>query len=275
MKFAVVFLASFFFVVGLGYLALKLRPDAVNDSRLPAVIHIYCAAGVAAPVGEIVKAYNDEQGTRIEIVRTGGSGELAGQLKAEFETGLIGGADLYITADDQLMDKAQAEQIVARQFRLAGQKPVIAVAADGDLQIPDLGSLLSQSDLRFGIASDRAAIGRLIRRIADQQGRLAELEAAKTIDAENVMTLAQALVTGSLDAAIVWDATVTQINQEERLLKIANFPDANNDFPSDIVIGVTTRTESPQQSLRFAKYLQDSRFARQIFEEYGYTNHRD
>lgn len=275
MKFVVVFLTSFLFVLGLGYLALELRPDAITDSRLTPPIRIYCASGVATPVGEIANVFNEEQGTQIEIVRTGGSGELAGQIKAEFESGLVGGADLFISADEQLMNKAQAEQIIAQQFRLARQKPVIAVAADDDLQIPDLESLLNQSKLRFGIASNRAAIGRLTRMVAKQQGCLNELESAKTIDAENVMTLAQALVTGSLDAAIVWDATVTLVNQEQQLLKISTILDPHNDFPSGIVIGVTNRSDSPQQSLRFAEHLRDSKFSQQVFESHGYANHGD
>lgn len=275
MKFVVVFMTSFLFVAVLGYLALMLRPDAIGDSRLPLSVRIYCASGVATPVGEIADAYNDEQGTQIEIVRTGGSGELAGQIKAEFATGLVEGADLFISADEHLMNKAQTEQIIDQQFRLAGQKPVIAVAADDDLRIPDLGSLVNQPKLRYGIASERAAIGRLTRMIAKQQGWLSELESAKTIDAENVMTLAQALVTGSLDAAIVWDATVTQINREKQLLKIVTFLDANSDHPSGIVIGVTSKSSHPQLSSRFAIHLRDSEYSRQVFEEYGYTNHGD
>ena len=37
------------------------------------------------------------------------------------------------------------------------------------------------------------------------------LEERKATDAENVMTLAQALVAGSLNAAVIWDTTVSPV----------------------------------------------------------------
>ncbi len=49
-----------------------------------------------------------------------------------------------MTADDELLKKAQSEGIFSEAYRLAEQQPVIAVAASSDLKIDDLKSLLDQ-----------------------------------------------------------------------------------------------------------------------------------
>ena len=120
------------------FLAVQLRPDALRETSRQTV-RIYCAAGMARPVEDIVKAYNAQYGTDVEIVRTGGSGELAGQIKTEFETGLVGGADIYITADDRLLDKAHQSGVIAERFSVAEPRPVIAVPISSEIPIGGLG----------------------------------------------------------------------------------------------------------------------------------------
>ena len=268
----VILLLSVFIVAGLGYLALSLRPDAKRNANEKTTVRIYCAAGIAKPVEQIVNAYNEAYQANIEIVRTGGSGELAGLIKTESETGLVGGADLYITADDFLLKKAHDEGIVAEQFSLAEQRPVIAVTVQSGREINNINALVV-GDLRFGIASERAAVGKLARKIADRENVGVELEEKKATDSENVMTLAQALATGSLDAAIIWDTTVNQVNQANGrdVLKIAAVADRTNKIKSNIAAGVIASTESPTPTLRFARYLNGSTKAREAFEQFGFT----
>lgn len=272
---SMLFLASAALVIGLGLLALRLRPDAQRVDQDQAMVRIYCAAGVAKPVEKIIQAYNDTYQARIEIVRTGGSGELAGQIKTEFETGLVGGADLYITADRLLLNKAFEAGIIAERFQLAQQRPVIATAVDCEFEITSMNDLVTQ-EIKYGIASERAAVGKLARSIADRYGILSELEANKATDAENVMTLAQALTTGSIDAAIMWDTTVNQINQTRQIngtsiLKISALADPADKAKSNIAAGVMTSTRTPTSCLRFLRFLTGSQTARDSFQEFGFT----
>ena len=106
------FVSSGLLLVALLILAIQIRPDAKRESSRQTV-RIYCAAGIAKPVEDVVSAYNAQYGADVQIVRTGGSGELAGQITMEFETGLVGGADIYITADDQLLDKTYQAGAIA------------------------------------------------------------------------------------------------------------------------------------------------------------------
>ena len=260
----------------LGFLILQIRPDAKRFSSSQQTVRVYCASGIAKPVEQIIRKFNRDYGAHVEIVRTGGSGELAGQIKTEFKTNLRDGADLYITADDRLLTQGQAEGVYAERFSLAEQKPVIAVASSRKIEIRSVIELVQSDDLKFGVASERAAVGKIIRNIAKREGVLTDLESKKTTDAENVMTLAQALVAGSLDAAVIWDTTVAQINQANSsedgpLLEISAFADPLDEFKSDIAIGVIARSKAPTDCLRFARYLTAPETGKMDFTKLGFS----
>ena len=255
------------------YLALALRPESKREFAGEQELNIYCAAGIAKPVQEVLDAHNREFGTRFKLARTGGSGELAGQIKTEFETGVEKGADLYVTADPLLLDKARAEGIVAERFELAEQRPVVAVRSEASVSIESFQAL-AKSDIRFGIASERAAVGKMVRQIAKRDGFLEELESRKVTEFENVMTLAQALVTGSIDAALTWDTTVQQINRQSETaspLRVLCRADPQDRVKSSIGIGVLTQSRNPALGLRLARYLTAPGKAKPSFEKFGFT----
>ena len=268
------FLASVVIVIGLSFAALKLRPDAQEAIGNRNLVRVYCASALANPVQRVVDRYNRELDANVQILRTGGSGELAGQIKTEFDSSIDYGADILISADDELVKDAIAAGRISDGFLLANQKPVIAVTAKRNTHFKSLRELAA-SDLRFGIASERAAIGKTVRLIARQEGCLDLLESRKTTDAENVMTLAQSLLTGSLDAAVLWDTTVVLVNEsvkdDEQKIEIAADVKFSNQFQRPIVVGVISTTRSNAESLRFARYLTDPQQFRKNFEEYGFT----
>jgi len=268
----IAFVSSGLLILMLLVLAIQLRPDALLEASRQTV-RIYCAAGIAKPVEDIVNAYNAQYGTNVEIVRTGGSGELAGQIKTEHETGLVGGADIYLTADDRLLDLAYQAGAIAERFSVAEQRPVIAVPISSEIPIGGLEEMLSNPEVKFGIASERAAVGKLVRGVASDLQILDQLEQRKATDAENVMTLAQALVAGSLDAAVIWDTTVSQLNQigPEPVLKIAALVDAQDQTKSEIALGVVSTTPSPTASLQFARFLTANQTGQSAFEKYGFS----
>lgn len=268
----IAFISSGLLILILLMFAIQLRPDALFEASRQTV-RIYCAAGIAKPVEDIVNAYNAQYGTDVEIVRTGGSGELAGQVTTEYETELSGGADIYITADDRLLDKAYNSGVIAERFPVAEQRPVIAVPVSSELPLGGLSEMLSNEEVKFGIASERAAVGKLVRKVASDLQLLDQLEQRKATDAENVMTLAQALVAGSLDAAVIWDTTVNQLNQvgSEPVLKIAALVDASDQTKSEIALGVVSTTPSPTASLQFARFLTANQTGRPAFENYGFS----
>ena len=271
-KLVIFLISSILLVLALGMAALRLRPDAARKDSQSDRVKVYCAAGVAKPVEKVIAQYNRLYQANIELVRTGGSGELLGQVTTEFETGMADAADLYLSADDQLLKTAHLKSIVSERFPLAEQRPVIAVRADSQLEFDSLRELIFDNNVRFGLASERAAVGKLVRRIAKNQSCLDELESRKTTDAENVMTLAQALATGSLDAAIIWDTTVNQLNQlsDQPQLKIATVADQSNTLKSNIGVGVISSSRSVTSALKFCRFLTGAEESKKAFQEFGF-----
>ena len=115
------------------------------------------------------------------------------------------------------------------------------------------------------------------RLIAERDGVLKEIESQLATDAENVMTLGQAVVAGSLDAAVLWDTTVNQINQSNPrpVLKVAAFADPTDQLTSEIAIAVLSVSRSPKESVEFSRYLSSSSLSKEILSQYGYRVQRD
>ncbi|MFK7768990.1 MAG: molybdate ABC transporter substrate-binding protein [Mariniblastus sp.] len=262
-------------VIALGVCALELNRQS-NDSRQNIkTIRVYCAAGIADPIEQLIRQFNTVSDVKAELARSAGSGELAGQINMEFETGLDQHADVFVCSDQILMENAQAKGIIENSFPIATQRLVIAVPADTKqtqnqtFQPASLRTLL-QSNLRFGIASKTAAVGKLTRQVGANEFVLEQLESQKKLDAENVMTLAQALATGSLDAAVVWDTTVTQVNDQSKIptLKVATI--LAPDLSSHISAGILSTANEHSACENLIQFLL-SKSSQQHLQSLGYT----
>ena len=115
-------LASLIAIILLMFMALRLRPDARRTSSDNVNIRVYCAAGIARPVEQLVNDFNNLMGSNVEIVRTGGSGELAGQVATEFHSGVERGADVVILADDLLLENGQKRKVHTGDIPCRGTK---------------------------------------------------------------------------------------------------------------------------------------------------------
>ena len=257
----------------LGYLAILIRPDASSKANAADIVRVYCAAGVAQPIKQLADSFNDQSNYLIEISRVGGSGELAGQIKLESESDMLSPAKLFITNDEQLLTQPSMQGIFESQIALAIQRPVIAVAAQSPKKFNGIPAMLQESELKFGVASKRAAVGSLARKIAADHNVLSGFEKNKSLDAENVMVLAQALVTQSLDAAVVWDTTVKQINEqaEAPILKTAGPADPADKTTSNVTIAIAGGSnESMSGAKAFAEYLKAKQFGGKVFKRFGF-----
>ena len=260
----------------LGYLAVLIRPDASTAAVSVDVVGVYCAAGVAQPVKQLADSFNNQSDYRIEISRIGGSGELAGQIKLESESDLLSPARLFITNDEQLLSQTSMQGIFESQIALAVQRPVIAVSAEGaknGIELAGIPALLQESGIKFGVASKRAAVGSLARKIAADHKVLSRLESSKTLDAENVMVLAQALVTKSIDAAVIWDTTLKQINEqsESPILKTAGPADPDDKTSGNVTVAIVATSGKPSPGAKaFADFLKAKKFGGKVFKRFGF-----
>jgi len=256
------------------------KSQVTNSENSSRIIKVYCAAGAATPTEKAVQSFNDQSpNTVAQVTRTGGSGTLFGQLKSESLAGIEQGADVFISADWNLLQRGQGESVIGAIFPLGRQQPVIAVRIKDDdpkSQNINLKTLVqSQGAIRFGIANQHAAIGKVTWQIAQQSGMLEQLLLYRKMESENVMQLAQALSSGTVDAAIVWDTTVIQINRDQPTLRIASrlpVNPANN--VGRIGAGIIRTSQSPQsanRALEFAKFLADEYGGAPAFAKAGFA----
>ena len=237
--------------------ALSISSTDQNDLH---VVRVYCASAVVKPLSKIVTRFNAEKiattkKIRVDIVRTGGSGALAGQISAEMLTGVQQMADVFVCADSNRMTDLVDNQTIVECYPVAAQFPVIAICTDANLdcsQIFDLPSLLN-SKLKLGVGSISSAIGFETVRFAQLAGCDTLLGERKTAEFENVMSLAQALSIGSVDSAILWDSTVTQFNQtDNRAIKIVALLDVTNLTSGDTNLNPLEKLALPADNLPLA-----------------------
>ena len=254
-------------------LIVRLRVPHPELPRRPE-IRVYCAAAVAQPVELALAEYRRRYDIDAEVTRAGGSGKLLGQIVMEAETNLPRGADLYISADKQLIERGRQRELIAEQWPMASQRAVIAVPVNAGhpQQAPrTLAEMID--DTKFGIANSNAAIGQVARSLAAESQLLEPMNRRCAFEAENVMQLAQALKTGALEAAIVWDTTVIQINRhaDESVLRVAAELKGTPDSQLGVIsVGIVSRTPLPGEALRLVRFLTDTDGGLPFLEQFGF-----
>jgi ABC-type molybdate transport system substrate-binding protein len=241
------------------------------NARQP-TLKVYAAAAIAGPLEEIAAEFKRRSEFAVSMERIGGSGDLAGQIDLEFQVCMDDGADLFVSADAQQITDRIGVSLDADPVPIAVQRPVIAVPADSTATYVNLKSLSEVQELRFGICSTNAAIGGLTRKLAADEGVGAWLEQNKATESENVMALAQALAIGSIDAAVLWNTTVAQVNQhsERPTLKVVSSADWGAGYESPLLAAVVSRSKNQTEAWQFIQYLTESDFAKTTITRAGF-----
>jgi len=233
-------------------------------------LSVYCAAGLRFPVEEIARQYEQEYKIQVEI-QFGGSDTLLNQIEVnKFDTG-----DLYLAADDWYMDEACRRGLAAETMPIANQRPVIAVRRDCRKTIAGVRDLLA-GDVKVALANpDQAAIGRATKRLLEQvaagDGTLwRQLEQHVTkhgVFKPTVNEVATDIRLGSVDAGIVWDATVGMPSFRGEL-KAIPAPELEGD-PDLVSVCVLNSSLQPTAALKFARYLSARDRGLPVFEKHG------
>lgn len=206
---------------------------------------LYCAASMKLPVEQMIADFEEETGNSVQV-QYGGSGTLLSQLKVSPSA-----ADLYLAADISYLDQGRSSGLIAEILPLAWMQPVLAVAKGNPLQLQQLEDLLAP-DVRYGLANpDSAAIGRICREVLQNNGSWREFESQATVFKPTMPELANDLKLGTLNAAILWDATVAQHDDLEAIA-LPEFADRS--FLE--AVGVLNSCEKPALALQFARYMQ-------------------
>jgi molybdenum ABC transporter molybdate-binding protein len=230
-----VFLVSLAAFVGL---AVKLFTSLPPASSPSGPLLVYCAAGLRVPVEATVKSYKGE----IQL-QFGGSQTLLANAEMTKK------GDLYIPADDSYLALARSKNLIAETIPLARMTPVLAVAKGNPKGVHSLDDLL-KADVRLAQANpDAAAVGKLVRGALEKQGRWEALKKKTIVFKPTVNDVANDLKLGSADAAFVWDTTVRQYPELERVGGV------DLGVQGSVSVCVLKSAASPTAALRFARFL--------------------
>lgn len=247
-----------FVVLFLGALAgaawVTLKPKKGSTAPLT----VFCAAGMKKPVDEIAAAYQRETGTEVRL-QFGGTGTLLSQLQIAKQ------GDLFIAADDGALADARKLGVTKEELQLVKQKPVIAVAKGNPKQVDGIAAL-KKPELKLALANPEAAsIGRVTKKLLGTEWDALAAKAA--VMKPTVTEIAADLSLGAVDAAIVWDSTVSQFKG----LEAVSPPEfaKHDEYATAAVLSSSTQ---PAEALRFARYLAAPEKGGAIFQKLGFQN---
>ena len=231
----VVFVASLAAFVALAVWIFTALPPSASPTG---PILVYCAAALRPTVEAVAKSYGGE----VQI-QPGASQTLLANAEVS------GKGDLYIPADDSYLDLARSKNLIAETIPLARMVPVLAVAKGNPKGVRSLDDLL-KPEVRLAQANpDAAAIGKLTRGALRKLGRWDALEKKTIVFKPSVIDVANDLKLGSADAAFVWDTTVRQYPELERV------PEVDFGIQASVPVAVLKSSASPTAALRFARFL--------------------
>lgn len=244
-------------VLGLVLLLVRLD-DAPGASPSGTELLVHCAAGIRPAVEPLAREYEAEYGVTVHL-RYGGSGDLLSGLRA------APSGDLFVAGDDSYLARGREHGVVAEIIPLARMRPVLAVPRGNPRGVAGVRDLLRE-DLAIGLANpEAAAVGKAARRALESIELWPRVRAACRVLKPTVTDLANDVRLGTLDVAILWDATVAQYED----LEAVDDP-ALSTATRHVSVGVVTATEAPTAALRFARFLGSRDRGGPVFERSGY-----
>jgi molybdate transport system substrate-binding protein len=224
-----------------------------------AVLRIYCAAGVAKPIDELTEMFSKRHpSVRFETVYEG-----SGTLLTKIDINRTG--DLYVAADDVYMERATEKGLLVHAKRMAVFTPVLAVPKGNPKNIRSFADL-TKDGVRLGLGDDKAAaVGQVALRLLKEKGLWPEVQKNLVVTAATVNQLAIQAGTGSLDAAIIWDATLWQ--NKERLEEVdRGGPDSQVGVP----LGVLQCSDHHKLAESFMEFATSAQAA-DVFRRHGFV----
>ena len=247
--------------VGVAILVGLLVWDPQRSDGKAGSLLVYCAAGIQNPVAEVAREYEREFGVKVEL-QFGGSGTLLSNLRVAKK------GDLYLAADTSYMDKAREWDLLAEAIPLAYQRPVIAVQKGNPGGIAGVSDLL-RPGVKVALANpDAASVGKQTKILMERLGRWDVLGAAtrqRGVFKPTVNEVANDVKIGTVQAGIIWDATVNQYPELEAVPI-----EGAESFVLNVTVGVLHSSRTPTAALRFARYLGARDKGLKTFERMGF-----
>ncbi|MBM3500695.1 MAG: molybdate ABC transporter substrate-binding protein [Armatimonadetes bacterium] len=232
-------------------------PRKANAGQRAQALLVHCGAGIRPPMDEIAALFEERTGTNVDLAYKG-----SGCLLADIEFSRKG--DLYMPGESEYMDQAKAKDFIVEAVPVATMETVI-ITPLGDETVKSLADL-GKSGLKVGLgAAPQTAAGVAAKAVLEKAGSWEAVESNVTMNALNVVELANSVKLEGLDAAIVWDATAHLVKGEVRVVPI----DRKYAYKTQIPLGTLKFSRHPDQAQLFME-LVESAEGQDIFKKHGY-----
>jgi molybdenum ABC transporter molybdate-binding protein len=252
-------IVSIIVAVGLiGWLAMLSGRRAGMES-----IRVYGSAGLQAPLRELLQRFTADRNVECLTVFKG-SGELVSLIQTAQQ------ADLFVSADSFYIDQVDQLGLVDQRNVIAVQRPCLVVLRSSDsMGIQSLDQLAGQT-VRVSLAKpELTAIGRLmVDHFSDSQSnrrRWQRIYDNAIVTRDNVIEVANDVVTGAADAGIVWNATAHQIPR----LRVIEIPELAG-IESPVEVCRLTTSSDPDLASELIQMLSDDIAASAVWARFGY-----
>jgi molybdate transport system substrate-binding protein len=229
-----------------------------SDSQAKELL-LYCGAGIRPPADELIEAFRQKYGVRIDVDYAG-SEVLLAKIK------LARRGDLYMPGDKHYVEQAAREDMILSHRPVCYWVPTILVQKGNPKNISTLRDLL-QPGLKLGLGEPNAcAIGRVSRQIlAKNDIAWRDIEERVVYQSLTVNELGMQIQAKALDAVIVWDAMARYYSQYGDQAPIA----AEKNVISTVDIGVLTFTKQRELAEKFVDFA-TGQSGREVFEKHHY-----
>ncbi len=220
---------------------------------------LFCGAGIRLAAEAVNAEFEKETGMTVDTMYAG-SDKLFGQI-----TGNRRG-DLFMPGEDLYVKKAVEDGLAELSTRrtVAYFVPVLLVQRGNPGKIVTMDDL-KRKGLRVGFGDPRAcAVGKTTLKILGKYGIFRE-DINVVYESATVNELAQAVDIGSIDAAVVWDATARQYPKNCQSLEI---PAEKNEI-SEVPVIMLKSSALPDAAKKYIEFISSSR-GNKIFEDNGY-----
>jgi molybdate transport system substrate-binding protein len=183
-------------LLALGILAgslvwLRTRP------RRPTTLYIYCGTSMRNAAEELAREFEKQTGGAVEF-DFGGSETLLPKLE------LAKSGDLFVT-HDPFADNLAQKGLLERYEAVGCLVPVLVIAKGNPLQLRALVNL-AKPGVRLGLMDARySTCGQIVRERLAARGLADSVGANVKVEKRSHQDLAQDVIVGALDAALVWN----------------------------------------------------------------------
>lgn len=224
-------------------------------------ITVCSGAGLIKPMNELIESFENETGADIEV-RYGGSAELFGILTSKE-------CDVFIPGDFYYTGQAMEKNYVFNESvtNLTLHVPVIAVPAENPANISRLEDL-AEPGVKLALGDPNGpAIGKVSEAICTEAGILSAVENNTIVETATVNQLLIYVVSGEVDAAIIWE-DMTSWGEASGKLEIIPIPEEQNKIKT-IPTAVSVYTEDSELAEAFNSYIAGEE-AEDTWEKWGF-----